>query len=341
MTACVTSYQIADVRMCMLSLLHCTAVVLQSEAQARARTLEAEARELRGRLAAAEGRDESGKLSQVCCGRGAAIQETAGLCLFTSTGQGGWMPAAPTSRSPSSAQCFPLQAVLVQRVQELEAALSDSKAAEQGLAAQLARAEGRAAVAEGSRAAQEQQLGQGLAELQAAHAEALAAEQAKHERELAELRREAEQAAAAAKAAADAREARLTAANAALEASVRREQARARELQAQLDKAGAKQEAVRELMRHSEALQAQVDRLQAAAAEDKRRGVRAAAAAEAALQQERQLAEAAAQEAQHKAQASGVVTWQGLVVCNHAKQWRVCACSWPAGRPEALPAVSH
>lgn len=205
----------------------------------------------------------------------------------------------------------------MQRVQELEAALAASKAAEQDMAARLARAEGRAAVAEGAQAAQEQQLGQGLAELQAAHAQVLAAEQAKHERELAEARQAAEAAEVAAKAAADAREVQLAAANAELEASVRREQARARELQAQLDKAGSKQEAVRELMRHSEALQAQVDRLQAGAAEDRRRAARAAASAEAALHRERQLAESAAQDAQHKAQAGRGVggrcvrAWQG------------------------------
>ena len=237
---------------------------MQNDQKARVRGLESQVRELQGRLGQAEGHGESAQLSQ---------------------------------------------ALLAQRIQELEAALTASRRAEQEHAAQLARAEGRAAVAEGSLRARAEQLGQGLGELQAQHAATLAAQREQHARELAAQRERQEAAAAAAQAATAAAQAdwearlqELASSKAGLEAAVRREQQRVKELQGQLDKEGSKHEAVRELMRHSEALQGQVDRLQAAAQEERRRLGKAAQAAEAAVQQERQLADAAAQEAQQRAQ---------------------------------------
>ncbi len=60
-----------------------------------------------------------------------------------------------------------LQALLLERIHELEAQLKKTAESEQAKAAQLARLEGRAAVAEGSLKAAEQQVSQALAELQA------------------------------------------------------------------------------------------------------------------------------------------------------------------------------
>ena len=59
-----------------------------------------------------------------------------------------------------------MQALLLQRISELEAQLKRTAEAEQAKARQLARLEGRAAVAEGSLKAAEQQVSQALAELQ-------------------------------------------------------------------------------------------------------------------------------------------------------------------------------
>lgn len=61
---------------------------------------------------------------------------------------------------------LPLQALLLERIQELEAQLCKSAESEQAKAAQLARLESRAAVAEGSLKAAEQQVSQALTELQ-------------------------------------------------------------------------------------------------------------------------------------------------------------------------------
>lgn len=248
----------------------------------------------------------------------------------------------------------------MQRVSELEAALSASRKAEQDAAATAARLEGRAAVAEGALKSAESQLGAGLSELQAQHTAALAAAREQHARELTTARENGEAAAAAARAAVDAELKRLAGDKASLEAALRREQARARELQAQLDKEGPRQEAVREVARHSAALQAQLDRaqvggwggwapvlhclmhggrpacfdlacelecptlhlataslalpcppfpgifLQAAVQEEKRRTYKASQAAEAAVAQERALADKAAAEAQQRMQVRTV-----------------------------------
>ncbi len=63
-----------------------------------------------------------------------------------------------------------MQALLLERIHELEAQLKKTADSEQAKVAQLARLEGRAAVAEGSLKAAEQQLSQALSELQAQRA---------------------------------------------------------------------------------------------------------------------------------------------------------------------------
>lgn len=216
------------------------------------------------------------------------------------------------------------QEVLVQRVRELEGALAASRQAEQDKAAALARLEGRTAVAEGSLKASEEQLGKGLEELRARHAVELAAAQEQHAAALAAAQREAAEAAAAAAAAAQERVQQLAASSASLEASLKRERERTRELQGQLENEGCRQEAVRELMRHSEALQAQVDRLQATAADERRRAAKAAQAAEAVIAQERAAADAAAAAAQQRQQVRGGSVQNGAECAN--------GCCWHAVR---------
>lgn len=94
----------------------------------------------------------------------------------------------------------------------------------------------------------------------------------------------------------------LTKAARAAEQAAQRDAQRAKEAAAALEKEWSRQAAVKELMRHSEELQAQLDRAQAALAEERRRAAKLAQAAESSLAAEKHLAGVTAQELQIKMQ---------------------------------------
>lgn len=198
-----------------------------------------------------------------------------------------------------------------QRATELEAALRGASQAAQEKAAELARLEGRASLAEGSLRAAEHKLDEGVAGAQQAHDRALADLRAQHAKQLEQLRAQQERASTQVKEGLEGQLGELVSANAQLKADLRKEQLRSKDLQAQLEKEQSKKEAVKELMRHSSELEAQNERLQAAAAEERRRAAKATAALEAAVTAERHQGELAVQELQLKMQVGAA--WHGEV----------------------------
>lgn len=197
------------------------------------------------------------------------------------------------------------QAATQAHAAELEAALREAQQAAQQRAAEVARLEGRAALAEGSLCTAQQQASGGAAEARAARDAALAELRSQHARQLDQLRAQHEHERTELREGLEAQAEAARAKATRLESALHKEQARCRDLQGALDREQSKRDAVKELMRHANDLEAANERLKAAAAEERRRAGKAAAALDAAVDAERHQGELAMQEVQARMQDLG------------------------------------